>query len=609
MKRVCAVFVVCFLAGIFGSSSHAWEFEMRGKFLWVYDYFTETGTKGFFGTFDQGTTADAIGAAPNFRSPNAWVGARRLNTWYSYDQYGLVRGKDASFNYMRMELYPEISLNPAIRVNGWIQIGGGYHTNYGQYENSALPGGWTPIDTVNITQLWATAQTPWGHVVAGKRPFAFGMGAQYDGSTATSESLLAVAPYGPLRIGLGFYPHKRQLWVDTAAIPSVSLSRQMVSFTDFGNFSVQNWDHDSEAYGKPMGFITYRAGGIDMGLVYEWSKQHDGPQNAAINDEVNVKPTRDSTIEDGSVYFKYNNGRYFFNSEVAWVRVQSTYQPPRNPEVTEDAGGSLYAPYSNEAWKFMTELGVLCGPAKLSLFYSWVPGPDRRHGIWIKNQSWENIPWNGPFGTYPIGNLFGTAQAFLPYSLLMSYQYGAGLNAINFNGEGYMTDASSWGARVDYAVAANLNVYTTFFYANRVSKGWGWGTLVPVSEFSHIGVAVLGTNTAGANYTASQNNFALGAAAPNIPDDALGWELTGGADWRLLEGMSLSMRLAYWRPGRWFNFACVDKRLVTFTNATGPWLGQPTATDGAAEGLSWGVNPNRTIDPIWGFQTNLVFDF
>ena len=226
--------------------------------------------------------------------------------------------------------------------------------------------------------------------------------------------------------------------------------------------------------------------------MYEWLKEHEGPQSGQINEFVAIQVTRDSTVEDGCAYVKYNNGRFFFNSELAWSCVQTNFQPPLtftsaifgalSPVDPGDGGGSQYAPYSNEAWKFMTELGAICGPAKISFLYSWVPGPDRRHGIWINNQSWENI-----FG----GQYLGNAQAFLPYSLLMGYQDGAGLNAVNWNGEGYMTDASSWGARLDYAVASNLNVYTSFFYATRVSKGWAWGSLVPTSGAN---VTLLGTN-------------------------------------------------------------------------------------------------------------------
>jgi hypothetical protein len=61
----------------------------------------------------------------------------------------------------------------------------------------------------------------------------------------------------------------------------------------------------------------------------------------------------------------------------------------------------------------------------------------------------------------------------------VAYQYGAGLNALDGNGEGFMTDAVSYGARIDYALVANLNIFGAFFYAKRLSHGWGWGCLVP----------------------------------------------------------------------------------------------------------------------------------
>jgi hypothetical protein len=590
----------------------AWEFQLSGDYQWSYDYFYQGGTSGFFGPYDViNRSGNHLGHGQfNTLNQNAWVGARIRND----RQYGLVTGKDASFNYQRVEFYPELRLNPAIKLRGWYQIGWVGANGYSYYENSQNPGSWSIIDTGTWTQWWGTAQTPWGIVVVGKRPFAFGIGAQYDGSSATNESLLVVTPYGPFRFGLGIYPSRRQLWVNSFSVPEVGTGgdpggpgRQIISVNDSGGYP-NEVDHTSAMIQQPFAFLTYQAGNLDVGVLYEWLKEHEGPESAVDNDTRSVQVTRDSTVEDGSVYAKYNNGRFFLNSELAWVRVQTNYQPPSafinfdrgtimTPVDPGDGGGSQYAPYSNEVWKFMTELGVLSGPLKLSLLYSWVPGPDRRHGIWINKQSWDNIS----VPRFPERNLFGNTQAFLPYSLLMGYQYGAGLNATNLKGEGYMTDASSWGARIDYAVAANLNVYGSFFYATRVSKGWGWASLVPsMDDSGHPMVFLFGKGS----LNARQNLFDGGA--PSIPDDSLGWEVTAGADWKLLESLTLSMRGAYWEPGGWFKFACIDKRYCRFS-----WHGhpRPRRTDGAAIGSAWGVNPDRSIDPIWGFQSNLVFNF
>ena len=59
------------------------------------------------------------------------------------------------------------------------------------------------------------------------------------------------------------------------------------------------------------------------------------------------------------------------------------------------------------------EVGVLWGPAKLSLLWSWIPGPDRRGGVWIDRQSWENV-LNGSY--------IPSTHVHLPYSLLIGYQ-------------------------------------------------------------------------------------------------------------------------------------------------------------------------------------------
>jgi hypothetical protein len=166
-----------------------------------------------------------------------------------------------------------------------------------------------------------------------------------------------------------------------------------------------------------------------------------------------------------------------------------------------------------------------------------------------------------------------------------------------------MTDASSWGARLDYAVAANLNVFGSFFYATRVSKGWGWASLVPTRNFN-AGANVVVLGVGGPDNNQAFNNLLVNGA-PSIPDDSLGWEVTAGVDWKLLEGFTLRARGAYWEPGRWFRYACIDKTISSFFFSQAI----PLQSDGAATGSSWGVNPNRSIDPIWGFQSYLVYDF
>ena len=108
----------------------------------------------------------------------------------------------------------------------------------------------------------------------------------------------------------------------------------------------------------------------------------------------------------------------------------------------------------------MVETGFMAGPAKASFIYAWLPGPDRRHGVLIDRQ--------------PYFYGFANNGLFMPYSLVMNFYYGGGLNLYNLNTDGYMNDASIFAGRLDYAVASNLNVFGSFCWADRASGAGLW---------------------------------------------------------------------------------------------------------------------------------------
>jgi len=628
MKRFIAMLMAGLLAVAIAVPAQAWEVDLKGLYLQGWDYFDQLGTEGFFGT--RNPTTFSTGPGPNYSGMNTWVGARQING----TQYGLVTASDAALNWSRMELYPEIRLHPAIRFRGQYSIGAtltgtGPFAGYGLYANSSNFGSYNPMAFGQWDQWWVTAQMPIGILVVGKRPGGFGIGAQYEPTMAQSESLAIVAPYGPLRIGWYCYPWREARWLNprmnalvSPAIAGSSNSRRNVASVtsanpyQTGTVTVQPWDDVQIRNFQPGVFFTYSNGPIEVGALYEWWTQHFSPAEASSRDLAQLLATVDQVAEDGTAYMKYSNGNFFFGAELAWLRAGVTYSPPAFPGGSNgafgaplvdpgDGGGSEYAPWNAEIWKFMAEAGVFAGPAKVSLFYSWVPGPDRRNGIWIGKQSWETIAG---------GRFLGNTQAFLPYSLLMSYQYAGGLNTINQRGEGYMSDAQSIGARIDYSVAANLNVYLSGFYANRLSHGWGWGSLIPLQSGTFKGVHVLGsfdpTGVYGAAATATApnasfiNTFLTGA--PSIPNNFLGWEATAGVDWKLLEGLTLKMRGAYWQPGDWFKFACVDRSSVAYLNGTSAGFATPLAGSGP---WGWGINPTKGIDAIFGFQAVMAVDF
>jgi hypothetical protein len=266
---------------------------------------------------------------------------------------------------------------------------------------------------------------------------------------------------------------------------------------------------------------------------------------------------------------KYFNGRFFFNAEAAYFN-DSIYRIGK-------------APLYNESWRGMVEAGVLAGPGKISFLYAFLPGADRRNGALIDRQP------------YVQGGANACYVVFQPYSYLLAYAYGAGVNAFDLDRNGYINEAWVAAARADYAVAANLNVFGTFLWAERSSHGHGWGYIRPAQKATVTRVV----NAAGTGvdqvqwtpYVVYKDN----ANAPSIPDNALGWEVTAGLNWKLLEKFQVSVLGSYWKPGKWFNYACIDRSVQNWD--------VPTAAN------RWGVNPDRKIDPIVGAQIIVTSDF
>jgi hypothetical protein len=281
---------------------------------------------------------------------------------------------------------------------------------------------------------------------------------------------------------------------------------------------------------------------------------------------------QDSDLFHGSAFVKYNNGRFFFNSEAAWLYWTDRYSGNLQPV-------GLPNPRYIEQWRYMTEFGVMLAPAKISFLHAWLPGPDRRNGSLIGKQA-AAFTWHPTFDTQ-----LGNFSVFRPYSYIMSFDYGSGLYALDLSVNGYLRDAWVLATRLDYAVAANLNLFTTAFWAERTSNGYGWGCIAP-NDLAFNGIPNDG-------FVSITINGAAGS--PNIPDRALGYEFSAGADWQLLEGWKVGGVFAFWQPGKWFKYACIDRSVPNW-NIPGP-------------GNLFGVRPDRRIDPIIGGELSSTFSF
>lgn len=581
----CAGAIVMLLSA-FMTPVSAWEFELDAEMDWVYYYESQAGREGFFGPWNVDRSGN------NVQNQNFWPGANNL--------VGIVPGTEAAENNIDM------SFNPTLRVNRAVSIQGGYYVGTwtelqpdvgagdlvdSEYPNSLYPGTGYSFSPGYWNTLWFSAKTPWGTLGAGKRAFVFGLGSLASGEDVTStEALQLTAPYGPMQLGLLWFPWRLPEDVSTDYIV------QDAGFTSPGvDVSFQQDDQLIARSPHLSGFFMYGCGSMEFGYLYDYFRWSIGPESLMVSGGTgaerllarNLFIPRDLVSQMHILYAKYFNGLFFFNAEASCWDSMVRHQPNANrtdensgpPFVGGFAGaGSVYQTNYTRMWRYMVETGVLLGPTKISAFGFWSSGFDRRAGVLIDRQG--AALWVGPQNTtnalFTLHPNWSNSLIFDPYNYLMVYTYAGGINTFDHNGDGFLADAFALALRADYSVAANLVLWASFLKANRVSKGYGWGYLAPDLDGD-----VAYTRVQGFGRT----------AVPAIPDDDLGWEVTLGMEWQLLEGLGLNALFAYWQPGKWFSYACISR-------ANPGWANQ-------APGNLWGIAPDRTIDPVLGVQITL----
>ncbi len=553
-----ALTMLCFV--FYSGAAFAWEFTMQGAFSWELESIGQLGQNGFFGRYDVDAGSGIVGAPAGTFAP--------LNAWLGEQGGGIVSGSDGSWNTQYMVVDMQLRINTALRIRGQYYIGAwnppsGAATGSlvaSEYLNSRLPGIQQSISPGYWNLMYLSAQLPWGSLSLGKRPSTWGTGLSRNGTESrTSESFSITAPCGPLRFGLSFYPSR------------VGSTGDYYN-PDFDKNNTRIWDETAPN-------ITYRYGALDTGVIFVATNRHRGGEGIVDTPDNRLTGSyRDRYETYGGAYIKYYPSPIFFNAELTWFQ-----QTNRNRRKT--AGG---APAANvrdtyiEHWRWMTEVAALAGPMRVSLLYAWFSGGDRRDG--------RQIDRTGILES----DSFSNTGLFRPYSYLQVYGYGLGHFVNGSTGNGYAEDASICGARVDYSLAANLNLFATFFRADRVSQsGFGWGAIRPDVP-------------AGAPFVAGEygGGVELGFGpngAPSIPDSDLGWEINAGFVWQILEGFVVNATFAYWQPGNWYKFACIDKGVTNWAN--------PPGALGSADPADWGINPDRSIDPIWGMELVLNGEF
>jgi hypothetical protein len=564
MKRLVGLSLLgLFLVSVAGPAS-AWEFKLKGRFNFDYQYLSQYNDH-FFGPAD-------IDASPpnNAQQINFWPGLNqpKVNSGSFANGPGgrTVSGSDAGWLTQWAELYPQIKINKAITWQALIYLGSWDFTPVmegqdraaipelvkSEYPNSTRRGIWRSMTPFYVNYWRMSVKLPWGSLSLGKRPSGFGIGLMNSGkhdilktSDTTSNSVALTAPLGPLLIGISFYPNR---W-GPEGYYNADADRTNIRWANF-------------AWGA-----TYRAGDLMTGFAIGHAFRHRGGERTIGT----ASSSRERDDLDAGWFMKYNNGRFFFNAEFRWYdRIDRWTR-----QNWQANNGRLYFDQEVRAWA--VEGGWIAGPTKTSVLVVDVSGPDRRaYSVWGNSSTFKTNTILSISDNYSNGTLL------FPYSYLLTHTYGSG-TLPDQEGNGYFEAGRFYGARIDYAVACNLNVYLSYCEAKRAYKGFGWGYLrVDAGGFVRYGALDPGP---GPN-----------DRSPAIPDDDLGREVGVGLDWQLLEGFTMHSRLAYFQPGRWWSYACVSK--------TNPLWRTP-----ADDRVLWGTNPARTIDPVVGGYIIWSFDF
>ncbi len=646
MKRFLTIMLAGLLIAAVTAPALAWEFSMTGEAEFRYRYWARTGTGDLFGGpagigivgVNTGVATGTIGFAGPQANPAAFNPAGFFCQNVEVQGFS-AKGADAHIQEERVWLYPEIRLNPAIRLRGEYWVTGtnlkGHHPVIGDGltfvgDNYSVPQGemgWfisgdgSPGNSVDPTgmstglweKFWLTAQLPWGIFAVGRRGVAFGTG----WSTAHEKDLdsdgwALIVPYGPLTFILEEFLSDRG-----TDVFSQNAAAQVAGNSGAGPSPTRALGMDKNSKRGILdaaAAFTYRNGPVDMGSLVRILYHNDAhtsflggvPAGPIGADDFNDSafpvvylgaglfldnPGSGPIVGDTHyflwpTYFKYFNGRFFFNGEYDFAYA----------EAIRKGGRPIYS--WQDAWQ--VELGVICGPAKLSLANFYHSGQDRRGGF---TDFWGAV--GGPTSFFHPGTsvydkqthflVFGSAKESInPYQYLFGI-YGGGNNSYDDRGYCNFEDMLAWTARLDYAVAANLNVWTSYMYANRASN-----TATPIAAYRggvpNNGIRFSPGFVPGYNghYTAIGALGFQNAAIPNVPDNYLGWEWDVGVNWKLLEGMTFNTLFAYWQPGDWFKWAYVDYGSFNTVSVSG---------------ANFPVDPSRSIDAIFGFQGSVQVDF
>jgi hypothetical protein len=559
------------------SNACAFEFTINGEWNYRYRYIGRTGPNDLFGNANVAQSTDGFNLTSIGLSGRS--GAMVVPEGYS------SKGSSGAWGEQRFVFFPTFKLNEAIKLRGEFSFQGNLNSTLsnlygnGEWIMPTSRGEESKIGMAygQLRSAWITMQMPIGIVDVGRRPFGFGTGwSGYHVDNFATSSIMLDVPYGPMSFIVGVDTHDSGEYSDPYDIRNTNLTPLTIASTTDTNEN-RKWN----VYGG----MKYMSGPFDMGTlarVIQYQNVHSVPSPTAVFTTLRDDQTAsfasqllgirrdlnpiyaDVSLWQQTNYLKYFNGRWFFNGEYTWQYVKAQ----RN--------GRLISGYPRA---YMLEFGSIMGPSKTSLAYFYRSGHERSGGQLNTTSETGQSETTGRFVSDKWSQylMFGGGDAAIkPYTFLIGL-YGGGNNAYDRMGDPTFIDFRAAALRLDWAVAANLNLFWSFMYAQRASTTSSWwgqysGGARP-AEFTGL----------------------------DVPDTNLGVELDVGMDWKLLENMNASIKFGYWQPGKWFSYAYQD--LASQATYSVP------NTSGGTDNVSIKVNPGRQIDPIMGLEVNVGVTF
>ncbi len=574
--------VRCLFLLIFSAAStqaFAWEFALNGEAEWRYIYWTRTGTNDIFGPMD-GDVYLGINHLKTFPTTSTSNrGSGLFGVLAGENRYGA----DMSRNDFRMTLFPRIKVNRAIQISAGVNLtslgiwsdgepfDSSANTNVGYINSLYVPVQDRPAAT-NVPNSYVTLQwlridviAPAFDITMGYRTSKLGMGLWKHESNRASATLAIGVRYGPLRFGLGAnYGSDRSDW-----------SLGEATSRNEGLNSMQRREEGRESTPASFGTIDYNSGpmAVELALIsyYEPSTQVPDARGAVL--AVNQTPTEEVFRYKYSLAAKYFDGTFFFNGEVDWFNRLSFGRG------TALDSGLVQENIDGSAWVYGVEVGGLAGPAKITLNYVRATGDD---------------PSTRKTSEDAADSQDGLSSGYMKdWGYLMYYMYGTG-DGWDAAGLGQPTNFHHVGARLDYALASNLNVAGVYSFAWRDQPN-----AYRLGGNYQLGIQPWTNN----DILGSQSGTGVGRA---VPDHArnIGWEVDLALEWKLLENLTWSSTFALWQPGTWWSHGFPNTAAIYRTGTV------PNANPNDAAGEARAViGSGRHIDPLFAVESKVLITF